>query len=187
MTTTTFGHRAAGGAAQHMWMWTVALGTATVILGLVLITNPFSSARTLAVLVAIGVIAHGLLEGLRARRSPRPTAALGAGALLVLGGLVALIWPGITLWVLAVLVGMSIVLAGAVKVTAALADRKGFPGWPWLLAGGALSVVVGIVAVAWPEATIVVLAVIFGLHITVLGILEIAAGLQLHRQASTPG
>ena len=183
MTSATFGHGRAVETEQHYWIPTVVLGTATVILGLVLISNPFASARTLAVLVAIGIIVHGALEALRSRRSPNPAAALGAGALLVVGGIIALVWPEITLWILAVIVGMSILLAGAVKVTAALADRRGFPGWPWLLAAGVLSVVIGVVAVAWPKATVVVLAVLFGLQITLVGVLEIGAGLELRRRA----
>jgi uncharacterized membrane protein HdeD (DUF308 family) len=151
------------------------------VLGIVIMANPFASARTLAILVAVGLLVHGVLEGLRARRTPRPVMSLAAAALLVLGGIVALFWPGITLWVLAVVVGMSIVLSGAVKVTAAVADRRGFAGWPLLLISGMLSVVIGVVAVAWPEATVVVLAVLFGLQLAVVGLVEIAAGFELRR------
>jgi uncharacterized membrane protein HdeD (DUF308 family) len=156
-----------------------------VVLGVVVMANPFATARTLAILVAIGLLVHGVLEGLRARRTPRPAISLASAALLVLGGIVALIWPGITLWILAVVVGMSIVLSGAVKVTAAVADRHGFSGWPLLLISGVLSLVIGVVAVAWPEATIVVLAVLFGLELAVVGLVEIAAGFELRRALRT--
>jgi uncharacterized membrane protein HdeD (DUF308 family) len=186
MTSATVGPGRAVHGADHSWAWTIALGAATACLGVVVVANPFASARTLAVLVAIGVIAHGLIELVRFRRSPRPTATLATGAVLVLGGLVALFWPGITLWVLAVVVGLTIVLAGASRVTAAIADRHGFPAWRWLLASGAVSLLLGIVAVAWPEATVVVLAVIFGLQITLVGLLEIAVGLELRRRAGAP-
>ena len=186
MTSATVGHGRAVDGTDHTWAWTVVLGAATAILGIVVLANPFATARTLAILVAVGIIVHGLIEVLRFRQSPRPTATLAAGALLVIGGLVALFWPGITLWVLAVVVGFTIVLAGATKLTAAIADRHEFPAWRWLLASGVLSLLLGIVAVAWPKATVVVLAVIFGLQITLVGLLEIAAGLELRRRAAAP-
>jgi uncharacterized membrane protein HdeD (DUF308 family) len=181
MTSATFGPGRAVGTAEHAWLVPVVLGAATVVLGVVVLANPFATARTLAILVAIGLLVHGVLEALRARRTPRPVMSLASAALLVLGGIVALIWPGITLWILAVVVGMSIVLSGAVKVTAAVADRRGFAGWPLLLISGMLSVVIGVVAVAWPEATVVVLAVLFGLQLAVVGLVEIAAGFELRR------
>src|ERR1700709_1424989 len=186
MTSTAVGPGRVVGAANHTWAWTLLLGALTTCLGIVVIANPFATARTLAILVAIGIIVHGVIDVLRSRGSERPTASLVSGALLVLGGLVALFWPSITLWVLALVVGGSIVLAGATRVTAAVADRHEFPAWRWLLAGGAVSLLLGIVAVVWPKATVVVLAVIFGLQITLVGLLEIAAGLELRRRAGAP-
>jgi len=161
----------------------ILLGVATVVLGLVLITNPFASARTLALLVGVGIVADGILELARARRSGHVGASAAAGTVLVLGGIVALVWPQITLWALAVLVGASIFLGGAVRLTAALADRRSFRGWFWLLISGLLGLLVGLVAVAWPKATVAVLAVLFGLHITIFGVIEIVAALSKRRAA----
>jgi uncharacterized membrane protein HdeD (DUF308 family) len=186
MTSATVGHGRAVGGTDHSWAWTLVLGVATACLGVVILANPFATARTLAILVAVGILVHGLIEVFRFRQSPQPTATLGAGVLLVIGGLVALFWPGITLWVLALVVGFTIVLAGATRLTAAIVDRHAFPAWRWLLASGALSLILGIVAVAWPKATIVVLAVIFGLQITLVGLLEIAVALELRRRAGAP-
>jgi uncharacterized membrane protein HdeD (DUF308 family) len=104
-----------------------------------------------------------------------------AGGLWIVGGIFAIAWPHITLWALAVLVGLSIVFGGAVKTTAALMDPGRWAGRWWLLAAGLFSLLVGIVAVAWPKATIVVLAVLFGLQIAVLGLVEIVAALRLRR------
>jgi uncharacterized membrane protein HdeD (DUF308 family) len=171
------------GLASWEWRSTLLLGITTVVLGLVLIANPFASARTLAILVAVGIVADGVLEIARSRHTGHPGMSAAAGAVLVVGGLVALFWPQITLWALAVIVGMSIFLGGAVRLTAAIADRRGFRGWFWLLISGLLGLLVGLVAVAWPKATVVVLAVLFGLHITIFGFIEIAAALS-KRQAA---
>ena len=79
------------------------------------------------------------------------------------------------------MVGLSILFGGAIKGTAAVMDGGHWRGRWWLLASGAFSIVVGIVAVAWPEATVVVLAVLFGIEIAVLGLLEIALAMQLRQ------
>ncbi|MGZ4621794.1 MAG: DUF308 domain-containing protein, partial [Blastococcus sp.] len=44
------------------------------------------------------------------------------------------------------------------------------PGWGWLVLAGAFNVLVGILALAWPQATIVVLSLILGAQIIVFGI-----------------
>jgi uncharacterized membrane protein HdeD (DUF308 family) len=181
MSATTFGrHHAAGGAGWE-WLGILVLGVATVVLGLVLMTNPFASAHTLAVLVAIGLIADGLIELVRAGRSPHRMLAVLSGAVLVFGGFVALVWPQITLWALAVLAGASIFLGGAFRTTAAIADRHSMQAWPWLLISGLFGLLIGFVAVLWPKATVVVLAVLFGLQITIFGVIEIVHALTLRR------
>jgi uncharacterized membrane protein HdeD (DUF308 family) len=182
MTSATVGGGRVAGGVDAGWVATLVLGLATTALGVILIANPFASAWTLAVLVAIGLVANGLLELLRSRRTHRAVDVV-AGILWIVGGIIAVAWPDITLWALAVVVGLSIVFGGAVKGTAALMDQGHWRGRGWMLASGAFSVVVGVIAVAWPKATVVVLAVLFGIEIAVFGLLEIAAALELRRAA----
>jgi uncharacterized membrane protein HdeD (DUF308 family) len=182
MTSATVGGGRAVGGADFGWTATLVLGLATTALGIILIANPFASAWTLAVLVALGLIANGLLQLLQSRRTHH-TADVVAGIVWLIGGIVAVAWPKITLWALAVVVGLSILFGGAVKSTAALMDGGHWRGRWWLLASGAFSIVIGVVAVAWPEATVVVLAVLFGIEIVVFGVLEIVAALALRRAA----
>jgi uncharacterized membrane protein HdeD (DUF308 family) len=42
--------------------------------------------------------------------------------------------------------------------------------WGWLLAFGIITVAAGIVALAWPDSTLVVIAVVFGIQLMVAGI-----------------
>src|SRR4051812_36485091 len=185
MTSATVGDaRTLGGFGQD-WIITLLLGTATLILGIVLILNPFTSAWTLALLAGIGLLANGVLQLFRSVRA-HDTGGIVAGVLLVLGGIIAIAWPGITLWALAVVVGVSILVGGAGKGAAALMDG-GFRGRWLLLASGLISIAVGVIAIVWPKATIVVLAILFGIQIGLFGLLEIAAALELRRLEHTPG
>jgi uncharacterized membrane protein HdeD (DUF308 family) len=43
---------------------------------------------------------------------------------------------------------------------------------------GAVEVVVGILAIAWPDVTILVLAIVIGIDLLIAGLVEIAAALQ---------
>jgi uncharacterized membrane protein HdeD (DUF308 family) len=55
---------------------------------------------------------------------------------------------------------------------------------PFQLAVGGLGIVLGVVVLAWPEATLVVLAVILGLRAIGTGLVAIGIGWQLRRFAS---
>jgi uncharacterized membrane protein HdeD (DUF308 family) len=97
------------------------------------------------------------------------------GAVLVVGGVLAAFWPGVTLWTLALITGLSLIVHGAGRVGLATVARRDVPGWPWLLALGAVNVLVGVLAIVWPEATVLVLSVIFGLQVTFLGLVLVVA------------
>jgi uncharacterized membrane protein HdeD (DUF308 family) len=53
--------------------------------------------------------------------------------------------------------------------------RDEIPGWGWLAAAGAFGVIVGVVAVAWPQATVLVLSLVLGAQITIFGLLLLVA------------
>lgn len=163
--------------ATSKWWAFLALGAVAAVLGLILILDLFAAVTTLALLVALGLVVTGLDELVSAGRY-HSTLGVVAGAVLVVGGLVAAVWPGITLWVLAFVTGVALVVSGAARIAGALALRV--EGWGWLLFGGILSLVVGALALAWPEATILVLGLLLGIRMLLFGIAEIMFGLALH-------
>jgi len=97
--------------------------------------------------------------------------------LLIVAGIVAMTWPGITLWALAVVTAIGLIVSGAVRVTAALIDRP--EAWGWLFIGGLVSLVVGGMAIAWPDVTVLALALLLGIRMIIFGVVEIASALQL--------
>ena len=97
------------------------------------------------------------------------------GGILVVGGLLAIVWPGVTLWVLALVTGLSLVLHGIGRIVLAVMARHEIPGWRWLALAGGFGVFFGVLALAWPEATVLVLSLVLGAQITVFGLLLLAA------------
>ncbi|MGH9228224.1 MAG: HdeD family acid-resistance protein [Acidimicrobiales bacterium] len=169
--------------ASSRWWLFLLLGAVSAVLGMLLIIDLFTAVRTLALLVAFGLIVTGLGELVSAGRY-RSTLGMAAGVVLVLAGVLAALWPGITLWALAVVAGIGLVISGAARITGALALRV--EGWGWLFVGGVLSVIVGFLAIAWPDATALVLGLLLGLRMLFFGIAEIAFGRALHDLRGSP-
>jgi uncharacterized membrane protein HdeD (DUF308 family) len=88
----------------------------------------------------------------------------------ILAGVLALIWPGITVLVLAIVVGAWAVVTGIAEIAAAVRLRRA-GGRTWLLGlAGALSVIAGILIVLWPREGAIGLAVLLGAFVVVYGV-----------------
>ncbi|KJE25579.1 hypothetical protein FF36_00195 [Frankia torreyi] len=179
---TIYRHQRHRQTPSAVWPALLVVGLAVTVLGLLLILNPFATAGTLAVLAGVSLVLSGIGETLAAARAENSAGTAFFGILLTLGGVVVLLWPGVTLRVLALLVGAILIITGVARalVTRALQSpeagaRSTVPSY----AVAAVSVVLGVLALAWPDATIVALAVIFGIQLVVTGVTEIALGLAL--------
>jgi uncharacterized membrane protein HdeD (DUF308 family) len=157
----------------------VLLGIAAIVLGVVLLFRPVAAARSLALLVALALLLAGLIE-MTSQHFRHRWVPVVLGALLILGGIVAIVWPGITLWVLALVVGLDLLLHGFVRIAIAIFDREE-PHSLWTLAVGLLNIAVGLMALVWPGATVVVLALLLGVQIVIFGILMLVEAFQQDR------
>ena len=144
-------------------------GGAAVLLGIFLLFNPFAAVRTLALLLGLALFIGGVMEIALASESGKRASSFVLGAILIVGGLLAAFWPEVTVWTLAVLTGLSLLLHGIGRIAVAFMARSEVPGWGWLALAGALNVVAGIVALVWPQATVVVLSLILGLQVITFG------------------
>jgi uncharacterized membrane protein HdeD (DUF308 family) len=79
--------------------------------------------------------------------------------------------------VLALLVGVSLIVAGVAEIVA-LGGRGGL-GWPAWVSGG-LVIVAGLVVLTWPDITLWALAVVAGCGLIVAGALRIGVALESH-------
>ncbi|HEV7210562.1 MAG TPA: DUF308 domain-containing protein [Blastococcus sp.] len=146
------------------------LGVAAVVVGVILLFNPYAAAHTLALLIGLALVIGGALEIAVGWESDRRWLAILPGLLLVVGGVLAAFWPHATLRVLALVIGLSLLLHGIGRIALAFLARSEIPGWGWLVLAGAFNVLIGVLALAWPKATIVVLSLILGAQIIVFGI-----------------
>ena len=98
------------------------------------------------------------------------------GIAAVLFGIVALVWPNMTLSVLVFVFGLFAMISGIATVVAALRYRE-FTGWGWILAEGMLGILVGVVALIWPGITALAFLYLLAFWAILTGILEVVAPL----------
>jgi uncharacterized membrane protein HdeD (DUF308 family) len=91
-------------------------------------------------------------------------------------GIIALVWPKMTLLVLVTLFGIFAIISGIAVVAAALQNR-GEHGWGVLLFEGILWLLVGVVALIWPGVTALSFLYLLAAWAIITGILEIIAPL----------
>jgi uncharacterized membrane protein HdeD (DUF308 family) len=165
--------------AERWWLF-LLLGIAAVAVGVILVLDVTTAVRTLALLVGLSLLVTGLLDLSAPHRfSPRWLGFL-SGALFVAAGVVALVWPGVTLRAVAVVAGIGLVAGGLLRVAGGLSDRS--HRWWWvLLLGGVLSIVAGVLTLVWPGITILALALLLGIRTVLLGIAEIGFAMFLRQ------
>jgi uncharacterized membrane protein HdeD (DUF308 family) len=97
-------------------------------------------------------------------------------------GVVAFVWPGVTLFVMSVLVAWHLVVFGLIHLVGALAGPK--PDWWWTqLLLGIGEVGLGIWAVRSWEHSLVTLLTLVGAWAISFGVAEVFAAFSLHRSA----
>lgn len=163
------------------WKLVVALGAVMTLVGILLLVDLAGAVRTLALLVALGLVLTGIDELAQTARHSLPWPSQVLAAVWIATGFVALVWPGVTLWALALTTGVGLVIGGGAEVAFALRCRRELPRWNLWLIDGALTIVLGVLALAWPGATILVLAILLGLRVTMRGLATVAFGLGLRQ------
>jgi uncharacterized membrane protein HdeD (DUF308 family) len=103
------------------------------------------------------------------------------GAAGFLLGILAFLWPGITIAVLVGMFAAYAIIDGVTNLFLGLSHTPG-QGRSWaLVAQGALGIAAGILTLIWPGMTALVLVLFIGAWAVVTGVFEVAAAVRLRR------
>jgi len=91
-------------------------------------------------------------------------------------GVIALVWPNLTVLALVLLFGIYAIISGITAVAAALQNRE-VHGWGVLLFEGVLWLLAGVVALVWPGITALSFLYLLAAWAIITGILELIAPL----------
>ncbi|OJX70296.1 MAG: hypothetical protein BGO95_11715 [Micrococcales bacterium 73-13] len=156
--------------------WWISLigGAAVVVLGLLLIVRPFASIGALVVLIGAAAVLAGVVEAVRAALPGlRVWWRVVLAVLLLATGVLVLAWPGLTIRMLVTIVGIALLAVGAVGLVRSVWSG-GSPVSPGTRVAEALNgvtgVVLGVVALTWPDVTVLAVGVIFGAWLIYAGV-----------------
>jgi len=173
------------------WWWLyVLLGLVSIALGATALASRINAISTLVVVFAVFLLYTGAVEfvvGVSSRRAS--WLAIVTGLASMAAGVIALLWPNITLFALAIIVGVSLLSWGIYHIYLSLSDPVIRPRAVTLIEGIALTAL-GVLALAWPNVSIVVLAVLVGVFFIVYGVFSFVAGvrlLDLHQELKRAG
>jgi uncharacterized membrane protein HdeD (DUF308 family) len=103
------------------------------------------------------------------------------GLCAILFGIVAFVWPGITLLGLVYLFGAYSLANGILAFVIAARSPKGYPKFGSLIFEGILSVIAGVIAFVVPGFTALALLILIAAWAIATGIMEIAAAIRLRK------
>ena len=178
------------GAGRH-WGWPLAYGIITLLLGVVVLAWPDRTIKVVAILFGIQLLVAGIFYFVSAIAADNESG--GARVLLALlgvlsfiAGLYALRHLLVTIAALALILGIFWIVNGAIEIFTALTDDT-MHGRGWTVLMGLLSIAAGIVVLVWPGISLLTLAVVLGVWLLVLGIMEIVFAFQLRSAGRAVG
>ena len=112
------------------------------------------------------------------------TSQIAQGILALAVGVIALAWPSVTVLALVILFAVYAFIAAGLQAVRAFNSRTAGPVVGHLLLG-LLDLAAGVVALAWPTPTALVLVLIVGVWAVIAGLVEIAAAFGAGEPAGT--
>jgi uncharacterized membrane protein HdeD (DUF308 family) len=91
---------------------------------------------------------------------------------------------GYAILLLSLWIGIGFIFQGVSAIAAAIGDSN-LPGRGWSVVLGVISVIAGLVVLAWPFDSIVVLVLVAGVWLVVLGVVQIIQSFQIRKDART--
>ena len=148
------------------------------VVGVVLTLRPFTSLEALVLLVAGAFLVTGVSELAGARDAGHPAGEVLVGLGWIAAGVVVAARPGHTIHALAIVAGISMVLGGATRVGRAVrgdVDDRAIAAMT-----GAASLIFGVLALSWPDVTVLVLGLLVGPSTVIFGFGQLLAAERAH-------
>ena len=167
-------------ASAASW-WLVALGAMWIWFGMFVLSYQVGSLVAVATFVGTAFLFGGITQLVVASRVPRLRWLSIVGGILGIGaGIVAFLWPDITLYAVSVMVAWYLIAFGTIHIVNALAGPK--PSWWWTgLLLGISELVLGVWAARSWEHSLVTLVTLVGVWAICRGVNEIFAGFSLRQ------
>ena len=164
------------------WWAVVLRGVCAILFGLATFAWPGITLAVLILLYGAYALADGVLaviSSVKARQGGFPWGLFLAGIAAIVAGILAFMWPGLTALALLYLIAAWAIVRGIFEIMAAVRLRKEIDN-EWLLGlSGFVSIVLGVLLLAWPGMGVLAVLWWIGAFAIVFGVLTIALGFRL--------
>jgi uncharacterized membrane protein HdeD (DUF308 family) len=175
---------------QRLWKGKLVAGLLTIVLGAIVLLWPGPTILVASTLFGVYLLASGLAELFMAFTLPRSA---GTRVLLFISGALSLVLAimsfrhfgdGYAVLLLSLWIGIGFIFQGISGVAAGIGESD-LPGRGWYIAAGIISVIAGLVVLAWPFDSIAVLTLAAGICLVIIGITQIVHALQNRKHGKT--
>ena len=171
---------------SRRWPLVVLRGVVAVVFGVVAIVWPGITVLALALLFGVYTLVDGitaLTMGFGRGAGTDRGYLIALGVLGIVAGLIAIVWPQITVIVLLVVIAVWAIVAGITQIAAAVRLRKVIRNEWFLALTGVVSVVLGVLLIVQPGAGALALVVAIATFALVWGVVLIMLGFRLRQVA----
>jgi uncharacterized membrane protein HdeD (DUF308 family) len=158
---------------EKMWGWYLAGGILSMIFGFLVISWRHASVYAAIYFASAFFIVGGIFELIGAIRMARQRWLHLVFALFWIGaGIVGFVWPHITIFVAAVIIGWAFLVLGIFDIISSLSHHH-VPYWWAYTIRGVVAVALGILCIRHPGGTLTTIMVMIGLLAIIFGAVEI--------------
>ncbi len=166
----------------------VVLGILTVILGVLAMMTPLMTGVAVALILGFLLIGAGIMRTIFAFKCKswgKGILVFVLGLLTLLVGIYMVVRPGLALATLTLVLAIYFFVDGIFEIIEAF-DLKPLKGWGWMLFGGIVSVVLGIMIWrGWPEKSLLFVGILVGIKLIFAGWAMVGIGAAGRSVAST--
>lgn len=164
----------------------IALGVVYIVAGIVALGSVVLATVATVFVVGLMMVIAGIAEVINAfqvKTWGKFLFWLLLGALYIVAGFFAFANPLLAAAMLTLLLGISLVASGVMRVVLAFGMKQAMP-WIWVLLSGAVTFLLGVVILAhWPVSSLYILGLFLGIDLVLAGASWVGIGLGLRRLA----
>jgi uncharacterized membrane protein HdeD (DUF308 family) len=173
-------------AVRGVWWLVLIRGILAILFGLFALFAPGTALLALVFVFGAYAIIDGItaiIAGVRHRKGESHWGwQVFQGVVSVIAGIIAFTWPGVTVLAILFVIAFWSIISGVAQIVESFTMRKrGLSSWGWTLAGGIVSVLFGIVLLAWPGTGLITLLWLVGVFAIVFGVIFVVWALRLRK------
>jgi uncharacterized membrane protein HdeD (DUF308 family) len=173
---------------KHLWIYTLLSGVLSVILGVLVTLHPGNAVWVAAIFLGAYLLVSGIAQVILAFSLH---VSAGGRVMLFISGAASLVLAVLAfkdlgdespmaILLLAIWIAVSFIFRGVSTAATAISD-PGLPGRGWAIFFGVISILAGIVVMASPIDSLVLLAWVVGIWLVVMGVFEIGSAFSIRK------